>query len=587
MNKTQNKYQILFIYLFLIVTTVIVYQQVHNFDFINYDDPVYITDNPQVFSGFTRENIIWIFNAGYAGNWHPLTWLSHMLDCQLFGLNAGPHHLVNLLFHIANVLLLFTVLRQISGALWQSAFVAALFALHPLHVESIAWISERKDVLSTLFWILTMAAYFRYVKNPTAGRYILALVLFALGLMSKPMLVTLPFVLLLLDYWPLERFQLKFAELKILLLLVREKVPFFILSLISCVATFIAQKIGSAIVTTYELSLRARITNCFISYIKYTTKMLWPAELAVFYPYHINTTPFWQVALAALLLLGTSIFIIHFAQKYKYLLTGWLWYMGTLVPVIGLVQVGEQAMADRYTYVPLIGLFIIIAWGIPDLLAKWKYRKIALIISASLVLLALSICTYFQAGYWHNTTTLFEHSIAVTSNNHIAHHMLAFCLYQQGKIDQAVNYNLEALRINPAFSPACTGLGIAFMQKGEIDKAVKYYRKALQLKPDYPEVMNNLAWLYATQKETLFYNPEQAIQLAQRACELTKYQDASMLDTLAAAYSSAGKFPEATATAEKALKLTQAAGNKQLTDRIRQRLDLYKKGEPCLESVSK
>jgi len=371
-HKLLSQHYTFLIYLLLAVSTFAVYWQVHNYDFVNYDDESYVSKNQSVKVGFTCDSIRWAFSTGHQGNWHPLTWLSHMLDCQLFGTDAGWHHLTNLLLHITNTLLLFAVLKRMTGTLWQCAFVAAVFALHPLHVESVAWISERKDVLSTLFWMLTMAAYLHYVKHPCVGRYLLTLLAFATGLMAKPMLVTLPFVLLLLDDWPLGRLQpaqtaeetyrqtlksANYSQWQVSYRLVREKVPFFILSAVSGVVTFLVQQSGGAISSIEDASLVIRIANAFICYIKYIENMFWPSRLAIFYPHPLNTVSIWQAAVAALLLLLISILALRLTRNHKYFAVGWLWYLGTLVPVIGLIQVGDQALADRYTYIPLIGLF--------------------------------------------------------------------------------------------------------------------------------------------------------------------------------------------------------------------------------------
>jgi hypothetical protein len=407
MGKTSDKYWSLCIYLTLALATLAVFWQVLGHDFVNYDDPDYVYRNPNVQSGITLSSIKWAFTTGHAANWHPLTWLSHMLDWQLFGDNPGWHHLTNLFLHIANTLLLFAVLKRMTNALWRSAFVAAAFALHPLHVESVAWVAERKDVLSTLFWMLTIAAYLRYLERPGTGRYLLTLLIFALGLMAKPMLVTLPFVLLLLDYWPLGRFQFgqivksvgqqsrkslnAFSHWKLSRHLLLEKVPLFALSAISSIVTFLVQRTAGAVTSVETLPLKLRIANTFVSYLTYIQKMVWPSRLAMFYPYPDKTDLIWQTVVFALLLLIISLGVIWLMRRRRYLLTGWLWYLGTLVPVIGLVQVGDQALADRYTYVPLTGLFIIIAWGVPDLIAKWRFRKHALAASAIAVLLAWSI----------------------------------------------------------------------------------------------------------------------------------------------------------------------------------------------------
>lgn len=374
MDKALRTRRNIMVCLILILAIFTVFWQVRSHDFVNYDDDKYVTENRDVKAGLTTQSIIWAFTTTHASNWHPLTWLSHMLDISLFGLNPGWHHLTNLLFHIANTLLLFLILRGMTEEFWKSAFVAALFALHPLHVESVAWIAERKDVLSTFFWMLTILAYAYYVKHPVLRRYLFVLFSFLLGLMSKPMLVTLPFVLLLLDYWPLGRFQMEESGItrnpkkhkskhpeyqkSIALRLVREKTPFFVLAGFSSIITFIAQQHGGTVRSLEFLPVKTRVANALISYVAYIGKMIWPFNLAVLYPHPGTTLPMWQTILAGLFLLFISYLVIRKVKKLPYLSIGWFWYVGTLVPVIGLVQVGAQSMADRYTYIPLIGLFI-------------------------------------------------------------------------------------------------------------------------------------------------------------------------------------------------------------------------------------
>jgi len=492
MDRTANKYWSFCIYLALALTTIVVFWPVHSFDFVNYDDGSYVSENPHIRAGLSRGGVIRAFTSPHAGMWHPLSSLSHMLDCELFGLNPASHHLTNLFFHIANTLLLFWVLKRMTGAVWPSAFVAAVFALHPLNVESVAWVSERKNVLSTFFWLLTMAAYTLYVSRPAVGRYLLTLFVFALGLMAKPMLVTLPFVLLLLDYWPFGRLQWKTS-----LRLVREKTPFFVLSALLSIVTFVVQR--SAGVMPRAENLNYRIANALVSYVRYIGKMVWPSRLAVFYPHPGAALPIWQVVAAVIFLIFVSIWVIGLSRNRRYLPVGWLWYLGTLVPVIGLVQVGGQAMADRYTYVPLIGIFIMVAWGLNDLLAKWRYRRPALAASALMVLLVLAVCSMLQLRYWRNSIALFERAIGVTSGNYIAHCGLAKPLYEQGRLDEAVAHYIESLRINPDFADTHIGLGIVLFEKGRTDEAFLHFTRALQLDPNSPNSHFNLGVAFARQ----------------------------------------------------------------------------------------
>ncbi len=491
--------------LLLILAIIFVYWPVRNYGFVNYDDGDYVFENPRVLDGLTLQSVIWAFTTTTSSNWHPMTWLSHMLDCQLFGLNPGLHHVTNLLFHLANTLLLFWVLKRMTRKPWASTFVAALFALHPLHVESVAWVSERKDVLNTFFWVLTMGMYVRYAECPGLKRYLLALLFFTLGLLSKPMLVTLPFVLLLLDYWPLGRFSsgkgggnsiilqpsASQDQKSSLLRLTLEKVPFFALSAASSFLTLYIQMHSGAAGSLERFSMEARFFNAVASYARYIEKMIWPWNLAVLYPY-ADRMALWQVAVASILLITITLLAILWARTKPYLVVGWLWYLGTLVPVIGLVQVGSQAMADRYTYVPLIGLFIIMAMGTADLLAGWRHRRTALLLSGLLVLLFFMAAARLQVNYWQNSITLFEHTLRVTSKNFTIHNNLGIALEEQGKIQEAVFHYSEALRIKPDYALAQYNLATILARQGKIEEAITRYAKALQIDPNLFEAHNNL-----------------------------------------------------------------------------------------------
>jgi tetratricopeptide (TPR) repeat protein len=494
-RKLNYFYQFLICLVLTLVTTAVFYQ-VCTYDFINLDDPIYVYQNPNIRGGITLKAVEWAFNSGQAYFWHPLTWLSHILDWQLFGLNAGGHHLTNLIFHIANTLLLFIVLKQMTKALWPSAFVAALFALHPLHVESVAWIYERKDVLSTFFWMLTMWAYVRFVGHPKITNYLLIVVFLALGLMAKPMLVTLPFVLLLLDYWPLNRFSPKDGKTgskRSLVYLLIEKVPLFAMVLVSCIVTFVNQKKIGAMSPTENLSLLFRLANASISYMQYIIKMIWPARLAVFYPHPLKNVSILYAVISAVLLLAVTILILRFARNHRYLVTGWFWYLGTLLPVIGLVQIGTQAMADRYSYITLTGLFIIIAWGLPELLGKWPHRKIVLWTSSLMVLSVLTVCAHLQLQYWKNSITVFQHALNVTKNNYVAHFSMTPMLLEQGRIDEAIWHNRQAIQIKPDYSYALNSLGAAYSCIGRLDEAINYYKRAIEINPHLEDAHLNLA----------------------------------------------------------------------------------------------
>jgi tetratricopeptide (TPR) repeat protein len=535
--------------LLLALGTFAVFLPVARQGFVNYDDSDYVTENPHVLGGLKWANIVWAFTTGHASNWHPLTWLSHMLDCQIFGTQAGPQHMISVGFHIANALLLLLFLRRMTGALWRSALVAALFALHPLHVESVAWASERKDVLSAFFFLLTIGAYVGYVERrcasssgvaresaeekpeirrpKTEGRpkseirnpkvaggstppysdnvpaaslftrlpapvlYLAALGLFALGLMSKPMLVTLPFVLLLLDYWPLQRFELSTINslLSTTARLLAEKAPFFLLAAASSVVTFIVQRKGGAVSTS--LSVGERIANALVSYIRYIGKLFWPVDLSILYP-HPGRWPAWQVIASAALLLAIFAAVLLLARQRPYLAMGWLWFCGTLVPAIGLVQVGIQSMADRYTYLPLIGLFIMLAWGANELIPERPWRGQALAIGGVSLLAASALLTERQVQFWRDSEELFGHAVKVTRDNYLAYNNLGFYLSGKGRTAEAMENYRQALKINPAYEDALNNLGYALAGQKKFAEAIPLYEAALRVRPKHAEVHNNL-----------------------------------------------------------------------------------------------
>ncbi|MCX5635161.1 MAG: tetratricopeptide repeat protein [Planctomycetota bacterium] len=705
MDQTQNNRYVFLVYAGLVIATFIAFEPLRHNGFVNYDDYDYVTDNSQVTGGITGKSILRAFTTPHVGNWLPLTWLSFMLDYQLFGLNPSWMHFVNLLLHVANTLLLFTILTKITGALWPSAFVAAAFALHPMHVESVAWITERKDVLSTLFYMLTLTAYAGYVRRHNLFRYLLTILLFALGLLAKPMLVTLPFVLLLLDYWPLKRFSiadsrlpieknpkskiqnLKFA--KSFGRLIIEKIPLFALAVVSGVITFLVQRSSGAVPDVNILPLQSRVANAFLSYATYISKMFWPQNLTAFYPLDADSIQFWRFALCVLLLLAISIFVISFGRRQRYLPVGWFWFVGTLIPVIGLIQSGAQALAERYTYIPYIGLFIMIAWGVAELSAGWRYRKIILAAASCIVLAIILTCTRQQVRYWKNSFTLSEHAIEVTKNCSVMHVNLAVALSEQGRLEDAAIHLKEALRAKPKYfyarfnlglvclkqgnfneaisnltqadilkhnepqlyyylaiaydhlgkselaiqnytraikiksdyPEAYNGIGKMFLMQGKFDKAAENFEEVLRIRNDWPDTyenlalaysqlnkyglavanwknglkldpnsadtFNNLAWILAVAEDAKINNPAQAIGYAQRACELTKFNDPGFLDTLAVSYAAAGKFSVAVETAQKAMDKANLAGKKDLAEEISARLKLYQAGQPYIESAAK
>jgi protein O-mannosyl-transferase len=519
--------------LLLAVVTFAVYLPALRNDFVNYDDADYVTANTHVQSGLKWENIQWAFTTGHASNWHPITWISHMLDCQLFGQQAGMHHLVGVLFHVANSMLLFLLLNWMTGAVWRSVVVAALFALHPLHVESVAWASERKDVLSAFFALLSLLVYPKYVSSVESGGerkpsalgsphpsllYCLVLLLFALGLMSKPMLVTFPFVLLLLDYWPLQRFQLATFNLQraTLLRLIIEKLPFFALSVASCVITFLVQRKGGAVSTT--ISFGARAANAVVSYVHYVLDMFWPNRLSVLYP-HPGTWPVLQVVVCAVFLIVVTTAVLFSLRKHPYLPVGWFWFLGMLVPAIGFIQVGIQCRADRYTYLPLIGLFIMLIWGVADLLARFSATETgdistlsasgkkgikgpapqalsepSLVSATALCLFSFAACalmTSRQIGYWRNSESLFRRTVQVTQNNYLAYNNLGWYLSNHGDTLGAMENYRKALEIKPDYDDAHNNLGFAYANLKKYPEAIAEYEKALKIRPNHVEVNNN------------------------------------------------------------------------------------------------
>jgi tetratricopeptide (TPR) repeat protein len=461
----------------LLGLVLLVYAPVRGHDFASVDDPGYLTRNPRVVAGLTTAGLAWAFTTGHMANWHPLTWISHMTDAEIFGMRAGAHHVVNVLFHAANTLLLFALLRRMTGSVARSAFVAALFAAHPLHVESVAWLSERKDVLSTLFWLLTMWMYVRYVERPRWGTYLATVAVFALGLMAKPMLVTLPFVLLLVDYWPLNRLSRPAAGR-----LVREKIPFFVLAIASSAITLVVQREGGAIASLGRLPVDVRLSNALMSYLTYLRKTIWPVDLAAFYPYDRSLTIAW--GLLALAGLGAITAVLLRASRTRpYLAVGWLWYLGTLVPVIGVVQVGVQSIADRYTYIPLIGIFVLAAWAVPDLVARWPARRVVLGAVSLAIVLGSGALARAQVLTWRNGQTIWEHAIAVTSGNYLAHSLLGGALGEQGRHQEALGHLREAVRLDPGYPDAHYNLGVVLASLGRFDEAVPEYRAALRLNP--------------------------------------------------------------------------------------------------------
>ncbi len=475
----------------LVLAVAVVFGQTLSHGFINYDDNDYVYDNPHITHDSPAKGIAWAVTSMEAGNWHPLTWASHILDYQLYGRNAGGHHFTSLLLHAVSTVLLFLVLWRMTGGLWPSAFVAAVFGVHPLHVESVAWVAERKDVLSGLCFVLVLWAYARYVERPASwGRYAAVLAIFALGLMAKPMLVTVPFVLLLLDYWPLGR--VKPATPKRVVRLLIEKIPLLLLAGAACVVTFVAQ--AEAMQPLELTPLPWRIANALVAYAVYLRQSFWPTGLAVLYPHPGDSLPLWQAAVAALVLLGISALAVVWGQKRPYLLVGWLWYLGMLVPVSGLVQVGGQAMADRYMYLPQIGLCIAVAWGAAELAGVWGgQRWLPIAATAAVVILAGAACR--QAGYWRDSVELWKRTLSRDCRNAVAQHNLGHALADRGRVgdvDEAMKHYRAAVGIVHNYAEAHFGYGVALENRDRIDEAIAEYQVATEIKPDFAQAQNNL-----------------------------------------------------------------------------------------------
>ena len=507
--KMPAKYRLVLIYILLILVTSGTFWPVLKHQFVKYDDDKYVTENPHVTGGLTLQSVVWAFTRPHFFMWHPLTSLSHLLDYELFGLDPFGHHLTSLLLHIVNVLLLFWVLKRLTGAVWPSAFVAAVFAVHPLQVESVAWVAERKNVLSTFFWMLTVAAYIRYVERPSIGRYLLIVLAFSLGLMAKPTVITLPFVLLLLDYWPLQRLQwpgqskdenspqARLAMVRqahhpeqsqgkpghqqlSLRRLFAEKVPLFILAGIVSAITYIAQQSGGVVSGLESIPIKYRVANAVISYATYIEKLFWPSGLAVFYPHPGGNFSAVRLAASAILLPAVSA-CIYFFRNRKYPVTGWFLFLGVLVPVIGLVQAGAQGRADRYMYVPMVGLLVMVARGTGDLVAKWRYRAVALALSAVVIISAAMVTTLLQLRHWQDSTALFTHTLNVTRNNFVIHNNYANLLSASGKIDQAIEHYNICLQLRNDSPEVHNNFGNTLVAKGRIPEAIVHYQKAIEL----------------------------------------------------------------------------------------------------------
>jgi len=612
--------QDLLIALALTAITIAVFAPVLDAPFIRLDDYGYVVDNTHIHGGLTPEALVWAWTTFEKANWHPLTWWSHMLDYGVYGDDAGGHHLTNLILHVLNALVLFGVLRKLSGARWRSALVAALFAVHPLHVESVAWVSERKDVLSTLFGLLAIGAYVAWTREGGARRYLTTTLLFAASLASKPMLVTLPFIFLLLDYWPLNRIT-DLRDTGVLWRRIREKIPFALLSVVSSVLTIAAQRSGGALSDVANLPLAMRTANAAISYWRYIGKALWPQELSIFYTYpSLEGGSGWSMGQSLSAVVGlVAVTVIVVRSRGRWAATGWLWFLGMLIPVIGLVQVGRQAMADRYTYLPLVGLFVVLAWAGAALCERFGQARWLRAVLATVAVLAIVSCAMGarrQVGYWKDSITLFEHALSVapdatTVHNNLGielilarewdraeHHLerardgapespeayfnLGRLFVGRGRSEEAVKNLARAVEIEPGRAASQFHLGLALRQAGRSAEAVGPFRAAAQLDPTWVAALNQAAWLLATCSDATVREPGVALELAQRAVQLTQSQDPNTLDSLAAAWAASGQFDRAIETASQAARLATEQGNQRKAETMQRRLQAYRQGQPWI-----
>jgi protein O-mannosyl-transferase len=555
----------------LVLLTCVVFGQTLGHEFVNFDDPFYVTENPHVQRGLTSAGVRWAFTHTVSNNWHPLTTLSHMADAQLFGQKAGAHHFTNVLLHTATVLLLFGFLDRVTGALWRSGFVAALFAIHPLRAESVAWISERKDVLSGLFCMLTLWAYARYAAKPSTSRYVAIVVLFACGLMSKPMLVTVPLVLLLLDYWPLRRHQ----PLRKLII---EKLPLVALSAASAVATVFVQ--GTAITWVETISIWARLGNAVTSAFTYIRQLFWPFHLSPYYPHPKELLPLASVVVAGLVLAAITLLVARYGRERRYLISGWLWYLVTLVPVIGIVQVGAQAHADRYTYLPHIGLYVMLVWGVADLSGRWRYRQPILAAAGALAVVCLAARAWSQTTIWHDGEKLWRHALSVTANNYVAHRNLAHALWAKNARAESIEQNQAALRLKPHDIELRNQVGLQLVQLGRASEGIAHWKKTLDIDPGDLNAQSNLAWVLAACPERAMRDGARAVAMAEDVISRTDKKTPVLLRTLAAAYAEAGRFADAIATLNDGINVARQQGDTASAAELRALISDFELGLP-------
>lgn len=541
-----NRNKILFC-IFISILTVSIYWQIQGHDFIILDDPSYIYENNHVIRGLSLESVKWAFTESHVANWHPVTWISHILDHEFYELEPGGHHRTNLIFHTVNAILLFLVFMRMTGAFWQSATMATLFAIHPLHVESVAWASERKDVLSMFFMMLTIWAYIRYVEKRETKKYLLVVLFFALGLMSKPMLVTLPFVLLLLDFWPLNRAQEGLKKI------ITEKIPLFGLAIVSSLITFLVQQSDGATKSLVYYSMQSRIFNAISSYAEYLVKMVWPTKLSILYPHPGLVLLSWKVVLSGMVLIGITVLAVKTIRRAPYIAVGWFWYVGTLVPVIGFVQVGGQTMADRYTYIPLIGIFIIVAWGIPCLLKNIRRKKQILIALSMVVGSIFSFASWSQAKYWENSIVLFEHAIEVVDDENrnfaMAYNSLGLSYYKNKEYEKAIFHLKKCLKIDPDHWKCYHNIGDILVQKKEFQKAIRYFKRGIKINSKNYRGHNNIGVVLQRMGKV-----EESIKHFKKSIELKPDQGLSYYN-LGKLLAENNRFNEAIFEYKKALKI--------------------------------
>ncbi|MEY2543274.1 MAG: hypothetical protein QOE81_735 [Verrucomicrobiota bacterium] len=572
--------------IFLTAIIWIVFGQTLSHEFINFDDDRYVYENTQVSSGLTLDGFKWLLTHSHASLWHPLTTLSHMADCQIYGLKPGGHHFTNIVLHNIGAILLFLVFRGMTGSIWRSAFVAVIFTIHPMRVESVAWIAERKDVLSGVFFMLTLGAYLLYTRRPSIGRYVTMSIFLACGLMSKATFVAVPLVLLLLDSWPLQRVK-DFPDWRRMIV---EKIPLFVLSVAAAAATMFAQTVTMA--SLEQLPLLPRLKNAAVSVMVYLRQMFWPTDLAVFYPHPHDQLNILVVAMAAMLIVSITIIAILAHQKYPYVFVGWFWYLVLLLPVLGIVQAGLQARADRFTYLPHIGITMLVTWGCADLTQRWRNRQIILVSAATLVIAASMVLSYKQTTYWRDSISLWEHALTVTPDNQTAHTNLAAALWTKGRIADSHQHARAAaiararttLKDFPFDVPTHNDLGVLLIQNGDVRGGIEQWEISLQLNPDDGNALNNLAWVLATHPADASRDGKRAVELAVKATTLPGGNVPIVLRTLAAAYAESGDFSKAIDTAQRAVDLATAQNNTSLLATLRHDIELYQARTPYRES---